>query len=150
MSAYIVLALTLVDPLQTIIPSIEALKGAGWHLSHEGNITFLIDRTNDYSWQQYNLEAEPETLKLLDRELASGAKVGILLYSNEEVDHQVFVTFTDPLSITMHITADRRVIDIGNGQELTDMGWYIQYLVRPLCTSQLRFQLDSFRWSEVP
>ena len=150
MSAFVTLTLTFSGTLLSVMDSVNLLKRAGWHLVREGRITFLVDRTDDYTWQYASPEAENETLKLLDHELASGAKVGILLHSAENEDYRVYATFTDPLSITAVITADRKVLDIGSGQELTDIGWYIQHLVRPFCADQFAAQLVSLNWSERP
>jgi hypothetical protein len=150
MSAFVVLTLTFSNPISSVADSIDALKGSGWYLPHDGRITFLVDRTNDYTWQHASADAESETLMQLEHELASGAKVGVRLYSSKDEDHEVFVTFIKPLSIAAFISADRRIIDIGNGQELTDMSWYIQYLMRPLCAGLIKNQLQSLEWSERP
>ncbi len=149
MSAVVFLSLKFYVP-PTVTASADALKSAGWHVSHNGSVTFLIDRANDYSWQYTSPDAEFDTFKLLERELASGAKVGIRFCLNEEEDYQVYLIYDDPLSITANITADRRVLDVGNDLELIDVSWYIQHLVQPLYIAQPNVQLEHFGWSELP
>lgn len=124
---------------------LKDLISGGWSIINNNSISYLsIGDDGDYDWQEDDMPLD-DFFNIVRIKEKNSEVIGIMLRWKDSEIGGSFLIYSN-LEITFSICINRKKVNLGNNEEITDINWYIERLI--ILLKSKNYIVESFSYEE--